>query len=78
MLSNDTKLGTSLTEKSSDATRHSLASTSRALSIVDFCREYGLSKSSFYKLANSGKLRTVRIAGRHLVPRDEAEKLLEG
>ena len=49
----------------------------RALRISDFCRAYGISRSSFYTLVNSGKLRTIRLAGRHLVPRDEAEKLLE-
>jgi len=48
----------------------------RAYRIADFCRSYGLSRSSAYLLMSEGKLRTVKIAGRRLIPADAAEALL--
>ncbi len=48
----------------------------RAYRVQDFCRAYGLSRSTVYNLINSGKLRSVRVAGRRLIPADAAEALL--
>jgi hypothetical protein len=51
--------------------------TPRALRVNDFCRDYGLSRTSFYKLVGAGKLITVKVAGRRLVPVEAAEALLK-
>jgi predicted DNA-binding transcriptional regulator AlpA len=48
----------------------------RALRIPDFCRRYGISRSTAYKLKAQGKLRIVKIAGRAVVPIESAEALL--
>jgi hypothetical protein len=45
--------------------------------VNDFCRDYGLSRTSFYKLVGAGKLITVKVAGRRLVPVEAAEALLK-
>lgn len=47
-----------------------------AITISEFCRAYSISRSSFYKMKNLGKIRTVLLAGRHLVPVESAESLL--
>jgi excisionase family DNA binding protein len=49
----------------------------RALRIKEFCEAYGLSRSTAYKLMAQGKLRTVRVGGRRLIPTDAAEALLK-
>jgi excisionase family DNA binding protein len=48
----------------------------RAYRINDFCRAFGISRSLVYVLIGNGKLRAVKIAGRTLIPADEAERLL--
>ena len=48
----------------------------RAYQIGEFCRAFRVSRSAFYSLVRAGKLKTVHVAGRHLIPVDEAEKLL--
>jgi excisionase family DNA binding protein len=50
----------------------------RAYRINDFCRAYGFSRTTAYKLIAVGTLRTVLVGGRRLVPRDAAEALLNG
>lgn len=50
----------------------------RAYRVHDFCRAFGLSRSTAYNLMASGKLRSVRVAGRRLIPADAAEALLRG
>jgi excisionase family DNA binding protein len=62
----------------SDFEKQSAETSRRALRVNEFCRAYGVSRATTYKLMKSGKLRTVRIAGRRLVPVDEAEALIEG
>jgi excisionase family DNA binding protein len=42
----------------------------------DFCDAYGLSRATAYKLMKAGKLRTVFVGGRRLVPVDAAETLI--
>jgi predicted DNA-binding transcriptional regulator AlpA len=48
----------------------------RALRINDFCKAYGISRATAYKLIARGELRSVLIAGRRVVPVDVAEALL--
>jgi hypothetical protein len=48
----------------------------RALRVNEFCQCYGLSRATAYKLMKVGKLRTVLVCGRRLVPVDAAEALI--
>jgi excisionase family DNA binding protein len=48
----------------------------RALRVNDAAFIYGVSRSSLYKLMSEGKLSTVKLAGRRLIPRDNLEALL--
>jgi excisionase family DNA binding protein len=48
----------------------------RALHINDAAAAYGVGRSTLYKLMNEGKLATVKVAGRRLVPGDNMEALL--
>lgn len=50
----------------------------RAYRVLDFCKAFGVSRSTVYNLINDGKLRSVRVAGRRLIPADAAETLLRG
>jgi excisionase family DNA binding protein len=50
----------------------------RAYRIDEFCAAFGLGRTKVYQLIKSGKLRSVLIDGRRLVPRDAAEALLSG
>lgn len=47
----------------------------RAFRVKEAAAAYGLSRSTLYKLANEGRLRTVKIGGRRLIPRDALEAL---
>jgi excisionase family DNA binding protein len=46
-----------------------------ALRIPGACALIGIGRSTLYLLIDSGKLKTVHISGRHLVPRAELERL---
>ena len=48
----------------------------RAYRINDFCTAFGLSRSTVYGLIAGGRLQSVLIAGRRLIPADAAEALL--
>lgn len=48
----------------------------RAYRVNDFCRLFGIGRSGVYKLLKEGKLPSVVIAGRRVIPRDAAEALL--
>jgi excisionase family DNA binding protein len=50
----------------------------RAYRVLDFCKAFGVSRSTVYNLINDGKLHSVRVAGRRLIPADAAETLLRG
>lgn len=50
----------------------------RAYGVRDFCKAYGVSRSTAYNLISDGTLKSVRIAGRRLIPADAAEALLHG
>lgn len=65
----------------SPAQRSKLAATAVNLeplsyTIRDFAAVTGISRSSIYELIKDGKLETVLVAGRRLVPRRAAEKLI--
>ncbi|MGH8338447.1 MAG: helix-turn-helix domain-containing protein [Gammaproteobacteria bacterium] len=49
-----------------------------AYRVRDFCRVYGIGKSLLYKLIADGKIRSVKIAGRTVIPRSEGDRLLAG
>jgi len=47
-----------------------------AYRIKHFCQAVGLGKTKFYELLREGKIKTVVIGGRRLVPADEAQRLI--
>jgi excisionase family DNA binding protein len=48
----------------------------RAYRINEAVAAYRLSRSTLYKLMSAGTLRTVKVAGRRLIPRDALEALI--
>jgi hypothetical protein len=48
-----------------------------AYTVGDFARAMGICRASAYKLIKTGQLESVVIAGRRLIPRRAAERLLE-
>lgn len=48
----------------------------RAYTIQGFCKAYGVSRSTTYNLIAAGRLPSVRLAGRRLIPADGAEALI--
>ena len=48
----------------------------RALRINEASALYGISRSTIYKIMAEGTLRTVKIGGRRLIPRDAIEALI--
>ncbi len=49
----------------------------RAFGVKDAARVCGVSRTTIYNWMKEGTLRTVKIRGRRLVPRDAVESLLE-
>jgi excisionase family DNA binding protein len=47
-----------------------------AYRIDEFCAAYRISRATVYKLMSEGKLRTVLVAGRRLIPVDAANALM--
>jgi excisionase family DNA binding protein len=52
--------------------------TALAYRVNDAAKVAGLSRSSLYLLIGEGKLRSVRVAGRRLIPADALRNLLHG
>ena len=50
----------------------------RALTIKDFCKTYGPSRSTVYALSKAGKLKIYKIGGRSVIRVEDAEALLNG
>jgi len=50
----------------------------RAFHIKEAAAIYRLSRSTLYKLMGQGKLRTVKVGGRRLLPIDAIEALISG
>jgi excisionase family DNA binding protein len=48
----------------------------RALRVNEASALYGISRSLIYKIMAEGTLRTVKIGGRRLIPRDALEALI--
>jgi predicted site-specific integrase-resolvase len=47
-----------------------------AYTLRTFCQQIGISRSSTYKLIKAGKLKTVLVSGRRLVPATEALRII--
>jgi excisionase family DNA binding protein len=47
-----------------------------AFRVQPFCKSIGIGRTKFYELVRDGKIKTVVIGGRRLVPADEAQRLL--
>ena len=54
----------------------SSANEKRALRINEAAALYGVSRSTLYLMMKNGALRTVKLGGRRLIPRDEIEALI--
>jgi excisionase family DNA binding protein len=52
------------------------ADEKRALRINEAASLYGISRSTIYKIMAAGTLRSVKIGGRRLIPRDALEALI--
>jgi excisionase family DNA binding protein len=52
--------------------------TRRALSIKEAAKSSGLSRATLYRLIQSGKLATIKIGARRLVPVGAIDSLLSG
>jgi excisionase family DNA binding protein len=48
----------------------------RAYTVNGFCRAYNVGRTFTYGLIAAGKLPSVRVAGRRLIPTDGAEALI--
>ena len=59
-------------------TKATLPDGRRALRINEFCKAYGVSRSTVYKLATENKLRLFKIGGRSLIRVEDAEALRNG
>jgi excisionase family DNA binding protein len=55
----------------------SVAEKPLAYTLRTFCRQVGISRSSTYKLIKAGKLKTVLVSGRRLVPASEALRIVD-
>jgi excisionase family DNA binding protein len=62
-----------------EAARRQAQSTAsiRAMRVNDFCKRYAVGRSTVYALIRSGKLPDGMIAGRRIIPVDDAERLLK-
>jgi excisionase family DNA binding protein len=48
----------------------------RALRVPDFLRSYGIGRTKLYELIKNGEIKTILIGKRRLIPRDEAERII--
>jgi len=46
-----------------------------AYQVAQFCESVGLGKTKFYELVRAGKIKTIKIGGRRLIPGDEAHRV---
>jgi excisionase family DNA binding protein len=49
-----------------------------AYRVKPFCQLAGISRTTFYELLKTGKIKAVKLGGRTLIPREEAERLARG
>ncbi|EME68609.1 excisionase [Paramagnetospirillum caucaseum] len=55
---------------------NSTDSAKRAFSIPEYCKLYGIGRTSAYREITDGRLKVVKCGGRTLIPADEAERWL--
>jgi predicted DNA-binding transcriptional regulator AlpA len=48
-----------------------------AIRVPDFCKRIGLSRSTFWKYHKLGRIRTVSLGARVVVPADEVARILK-
>lgn len=48
-----------------------------ALRVSDFCQRLSICPSTFWKLHKAGKIHTIRIGSRVLIPHDELQRILK-
>ena len=46
-----------------------------AFRVQPFCKAIGIGHTKFYELLAAGKIKTITIGGRRLIPADEARRL---
>jgi len=49
-----------------------------AYQVKPFCQLAGISRTTLYELIKTDKIRVIKLGGRTLVPRDEAERIARG
>lgn len=49
-----------------------------AYSVNDVCRMLGLGRNSVTELIKSGRIRSVKVGARHVIPRSSIDKFLDG
>lgn len=47
-----------------------------AFRVQPFCKSIGIGRTKFYELVRDGKIKTIVIGGRRLIPADEAQRLV--
>lgn len=47
-----------------------------ALSVNDFCRKFSMGRSKFYQLVAEGRVKTLKLGRKRLVPESEISALL--
>ena len=47
-----------------------------AYRVAQFCKAVGVGKTKFYELVAAGKIKTIVIGGRRLIPAQEAQRLV--
>ena len=60
------------------ALKTNLKTLPRLLAIKQVIHELGISRTALYQLINDGKLRTVKIGRRRLVPAEAIDELVAG
>jgi excisionase family DNA binding protein len=56
---------------------HAQAHEPLAYRVNDFCHVIGLSRSKVYELISEGRLPTIKVGSRRLIPHHAAKKLIE-
>jgi excisionase family DNA binding protein len=62
----------------SDHTSNSTIIPPAALSLSEFCKHVRISQSLAFKLIRDGKLRSVKVGRRTIIPSSEVNRLLAG
>ena len=57
-------------------TKKDLSTERTAFRVRELCEALGISNSTFWKFAALGKIKTIKIGGRVLIPAVEAQRIL--